>query len=194
MKYYPDKDMEILELTMPKFESKLEFARWMINHTWSDNNVFIGRNTIIDSSAIIGEAGFGYVKGEDGKWLHIPHIGRVVIGDNVHIGSQCVIHCGTIDDTVIGDGTKIDTFTHIAHNCKVGKNCIICSHVVLCGSVTIEDDVWIGPGALIKQKLTIGKGAVIGMGAVVLNDVPAGATVYGNPARSKEEWEMQKAQ
>ena len=134
-------------------------------------------------SVVIGGSGFGFVKDEDGTWLEIPHVGGVVIGNNVRIGSNCCIDRGTIEDTVIGDGTKIDNLVHIAHNCKIGKNCIICAGVTFCGSVTVEDDVWLAPGTLIKEGVTIGKGAKTGLGAVVVKDVTAGALVYGNPAK-----------
>ena len=137
-------------------------------------------------NTVIGGPGFGFVKDNDGTWLEIPHIGGVVIGENVRIGSNCCIDRGTINDTIIGDGTKIDNLVHIAHNCNIGKNCIICAGTVLCGSVTLEDDVWLAPGTLIREGLTIGKGAKTGLGAVVVKNVPPGALVYGVPAKVKE--------
>jgi len=188
MRYLADIDKEKIKEKAKTFNTRLEFAKYMRRCTTPQSD------EDIDPGVIIGEAGFAYEKDENGKWLHIPHIEGVSIGNDVHIGSHTVIHCGTLDDTIIGDGTKIDTFAHIAHNCKIGKNCIVGTHAVLLGSVTLEDDVWIAPGAVIRQKLTIGKGAVVGMGAVVVKDVPPGVTVYGNPARSKEEWQKQKGQ
>lgn len=127
---------------------------------------------------VIGGEGFGFYKGQ-----RVPHIGGVTIGQDVEIGSGTCIDRGTLGDTIIGDRTKIDNLVHLAHNCVIGKDCMIVAHATICGSVIIEDGVWVGAGATILQKLRIGKGAVIGAGAVVTKDVPAGATVVGNPAR-----------
>jgi len=166
-------------------KDRLGFAKYL----WSlidpdslpyNSNYEVGQNTSI------GGSGFGFVKDDDGTWLEIPHIGGVVIGKNVRIGDNCCIDRGTIENTVIGDGTKIDNMVHIAHNCKIGKNVIICAGVTFCGSVTVEDDVWLAPGTLIKEGVTIGKGARTGLGAVVIEDVPPGALVYGVPAKVKE--------
>lgn len=128
--------------------------------------------------------GFGYEM-IDGKWTHIPHSGKIIIGKNVTIHEFTVICPGTGDDdeTIIGDGTKIDTRCHIAHNVKIGKDCLITSGVTIGGSAEISDGVYIGIGALIRNKIKIGKGAVIGMGAVVVSDVEPFTTVIGNPAR-----------
>lgn len=136
----------------------------------------------IGEGTIIGSSGFGFVKDTDGKWIEMPHVGNVIIGKNVRIGANCCVDRGTIEDTVIGDGTKIDNLVHIAHNCKIGKNVIICAGVTFCGSVTVEDDVWLAPGTVIKEGVTIGKGARTGLGAVVIKDVPPGKLVYGVPA------------
>lgn len=174
---------------------RLGFAKYMYtvirsigriqNHSSEHRNAMWGDNFDCGDSTIIGGSGFGFAKNEDGTWLEIPHIGWVVISDNVRIGSNCCIDRGTIGSTYIGDGTKIDNMVHIAHNCKIGKNVIICAGVTFCGSVTVEDDVWLAPGTLIKEGVTIGKGAKTGLGAVVIEDVKPGALVYGCPAKEK---------
>jgi len=131
---------------------------------------------------LLREDGFGFVKGSAG-WVHFPHYGRVIYGKNVEIGRGTYIDRGSLSNTVIGDGTKIDNLVHVAHNVQIGKRCLIVAGAIIGGSVTIGDDCFIGIGALIKNGVKIGDGATVGMGAVVIKDVPAGATVVGNPAR-----------
>lgn len=146
--------------------------------------VLIGENCNIDPSAAIGRDGFGYEPDENGELIFFPHFGHVVIGNNVDIGAHSCIDRGTINDTVIEDGAKIDNLVHIGHNCIIGKNVSITPGVVLGGSVKIGEGTFIGMNATIKEHLTIGKNCVIGMGAVVLKDVPDNHTAFGNPAKN----------
>jgi|SRR6185369_5096043 len=138
----------------------------------------------IHHSVMLCGHGFGY-ENIDGKILLIPHTGKIVIENDVEIHAYTVVCPGTGDNdiTFIGEGTKIDTRCHIAHNVKIGRNVVITSGVTIGGSAVIEDDVYIGIGAVIRNKIKIGKGAVIGMGAVVVNDIPENVTVVGNPAK-----------
>lgn len=145
--------------------------------------VTIGKNCNISHTARIGFDGFGYEPDEDGNLIFFPHFGHVVIGDNVDIGGLTCIDRGTINDTVIGDGTKIDNLVHIGHNCQIGKNCSFPPGVVLGGSVIIGDNTFVGMNATIMEHLKIGSNVVIGMGSVVLRDIPDGETWAGSPAR-----------
>ena len=168
-------------------KDRLGFAKYLWSVVEGDNlTTHLDFYDNVGEGTVIGGSGFGFVKDDDETWLEIPHIGGIVIGENVRIGSNCCIDRGTVNDTIIGDGTKIDNLVHIAHNCNIGKNCIICAGTVLCGSVTLEDDVWLAPGTLIREGLTIGKGAKTGLGAVVVKNVPPGALVIGVPAKVKE--------
>jgi UDP-3-O-[3-hydroxymyristoyl] glucosamine N-acyltransferase len=149
-------------------------------------NVRIGKDCIIKSGAVIGEAGFGFERDEEGKPIRFPHLGNVVIGDRVEIGSGTTVCRGTLGSTIIEDDVKIDDHVHIAHNVRVKKKAMVVACAEVSGSVVIGEEAWIGPNASILEKLNIGRQAFIGIGAVVIRDVPDGVTVVGNPARQIE--------
>jgi len=130
-----------------------------------------------------GGQGFGFARTEEGKLLRFPHIGGIIIGEGVEIGSNVCIDRGALGDTVIGVGTKIDNHVHIAHNVIVGKHCHIVAHTTIGGSTEIGDYCWIGMGAQIRNKVKIGTNVTIGMGAIVVSDVKDNAIVAGNPAK-----------
>ncbi len=146
-------------------------------------NTSIGKNVIVDSCTVIGADGFGFEKNESQEWEKFPSLGRVQIQDNVEIGANVCIDRGTLENTVIGSGSKIDNLVHIAHNVKIGRNCIIIAQSLVGGSCILEDNVYIAMCASIRDHIKIGRNAVVGMGAVVTKDVPDGATVIGVPAR-----------
>ncbi len=150
--------------------------------------VEIGENLKCAPGTVIGSDGFGYERDYDGYFL-MPHLGSVIIGDNVEVGANTVIDRGTFSHTRIGSGTKIDNLVHVAHNCQIGENVMIVAGTSLGGSVTIEDDVWLGINSTVMQGVTIGKRATIGIGAVVLRDVEPGQTIVGHHRviESKEE-------
>jgi len=145
-------------------------------------NVVIGRNVIIHSGAVIGGDGFGYYR-VDNVHKKIPQRGRVVIEDDVEIGSNTTIDRGTFSDTVIGYGTKIDNLVQIAHNVKIGRCCIIVAQVGIAGSTKIGDYVTIAGQAGIAGHLNIGDKVIIGAQAGVISDIENGEIVSGYPAR-----------
>jgi UDP-3-O-[3-hydroxymyristoyl] glucosamine N-acyltransferase len=142
----------------------------------------LGRRVMIHSGARIGCDGFGYVF-RDGAHNKIPHVGRCIIGDDVEIGANTTIDRGSIDDTVIGNGTKIDNLVHIAHNVRIGEKCLIMAQVGIAGSVTIGDGAVLAGQAGISGHLSIGAGARLAAQAGVFGDIPAGETWSGYPAR-----------
>ncbi len=155
-------------------------------HAHIYDNVRIGRNCTIQAGAIVGARGFGLERNEDGLFEEMEHVGGVVIGDNVLVSSAVVIARGTMGDTVIGGGTKIDALTEISHNAIIGRDCGVCASVVIAGSVTIGERAWISFCASVRNGASVGREATVGMGAVVTRDVPPGATVYGVPARETQ--------
>ena len=152
------------------------------------DGVKIGRNVVIHSGAVIGADGFGYQRNEAGELEKFPDVGGVVIEDDVEICALSHVARGTLGDTVIGQGTKIDTFVHVAHNVRIGKHCAIISHAMLGGGLTIGDFSWVAPSVCLRDRITIGSGVTVGLGAVVTKDVPDGATVLGTPARELDEF------
>jgi len=156
-------------------------------HVVIGEGVRIGRNCLIKANTVIGGEGFGFEFDEAGMPVRMPHLGRVIIGDNVEIGSLNAIARGTLDDTVIGDNVKTDDHVFIAHNVEVGDNTLIIAGAEVSGGVKIGRNVWIAPQATIRNQVEIGDGAVVGMGAVVTKSVAAGAVVIGNPAREKKD-------
>lgn len=148
----------------------------------------IGAYCIFQNNVSIGGDGFGYRPREDGRGLiKIPHIGNVVIGNDVEIGANSSVDRAKFSSTIIGDGCKIDNQVQIAHNCVLGRSCIMAGASGLAGSVTLGDGVVIGGSASIKDHTTIHSGATVGAGSGVLADVPAGKTVLGYPAADARE-------
>ncbi len=143
----------------------------------------LGRRVIIHQNASIGADGFGYRPpgGGDG-WVKIPHIGDVVLEDDVEIGANTCIDRAKFGTTLIGAGTKIDNLCQIGHNVRIGKHCSISGLTGIAGTTIIEDGVMIGGGANIRDHITIGRMARVGGASGVSQDVPAGVTVMGYPA------------
>lgn len=150
------------------------------------SGVQLGKNTMVDAGSIIGSDGYAYERNERGLLEHFKHLGGVVIEDDVDIGANVTIDRGTLSDTVIGRGTKIDNGAYIAHNVRIGEDSLIMAHSTICGSARIGKRCWLAPSSVIRDGICIGDDATVGLGAVVVADVPAGATVYGNPARAHQ--------
>jgi UDP-3-O-[3-hydroxymyristoyl] glucosamine N-acyltransferase len=145
---------------------------------------------ILHSGVRVGSDGFGYVQKQvDGELVHvkIPHIGRAIIGNDVEIGANTAIDRGSVDDTVIGDGTKIDNLVHIGHNVRIGRLCLLMAQVGIAGSARIEDGVIMGGHAAVTGHVTIGAWARLAGKSGAISDVPAGETWSGYPARPHKE-------
>lgn len=130
------------------------------------NNVTIGDDCIIHSGTIIGKDGFGFSLDKNDIPQKVAHFGGVRIGDRVEIGANCSVDRGTIDDTVVEDDVKIDSFSVIAHNSRIGKGTIIVG-AAIGGSCTVGEKTYIAPRAVIKNQVSIGSNCFIGMNTVV---------------------------
>lgn len=146
-------------------------------------NSLLGDNIVIKSGTLIGQTGFGF-KFENNKRIKFPHIGRVIIENNVQIGSFCTIDRGSLSDTVIGEFSSVDNQVQIAHNVKIGNFCMIAAQSGIAGSTTIGNNVQIGGQAGISGHLIIGNNVKIGGKSGVVDHIKDGQVVMGYPARS----------
>lgn len=172
----------IIKVSTPN--PRLDFIK-CIHHFFKPKNckVIKGKNIKIGKNCTIGGKGFGFEKDETGKWIRFPHYGNIIIEDNVEIGDNCTINRGTLNNTIISKGVKIDCGVHIAHNCIVGENSIITGHVMLSGGVNIGKNCWLGPNSTVLNKIKIGENVMVGIGSNVIKNVPPNSVIFGNPAR-----------
>ena len=150
-----------------------------------EQNTRIGKNCIIQPGTVIGADGFAYERMEDSLELQrFPHIGGVVLGDNVEICSNCSIARGSLSDTIIGEGTKLDALVHVTHNVEIGRHSALTAGTIIGGSTRIGDMCWTGLNSTIKHKVKIGNKVIVGSGASVINDIDNEDIVAGVPAKS----------
>ena len=174
--------------------------------------VVIGARAILQPNCVIGADGFSFVTAEpsqaeriraslgqdDGAappqgWRRIHSLGSVQIGDDVEIGANATVDRGTIADTMIGDGTKLDNMVHVGHNVRIGRDCLLCGQVGIAGSVRIGDRVVLGGQTGVADNLEIGSDVVTGASTIILSTVPPGRALLGYPAvRMETQIEMYK--
>jgi len=145
-------------------------------------NTTIGDNAIVRAGSIVGGMGFYYTKQSNGKLIPVEHFGGVVLEDDVELQQSCHIDRAyfTWDNTVIGQGSKLDNMVHVAHAAKIGKNVLLTSCISIAGNVIVEDNTYIGPGSTVTNNVIIGENAKVSIGAVVARNVPGNTTVTGN--------------
>ncbi len=141
----------------------------------------IGKNVIAHPGVRIGQDGYGFVPGAP-RHFKVPQLGRVIIGDDVEIGANTCVDRGSLPDTVIGSGTKIDNLVHIAHNVTIGEGCFITGQVGIAGSSKIGNHVMMGGQAGVSGHLSIGDKARVAAQAGVSKNIEPGQTVAGYPA------------
>lgn len=147
------------------------------------DNVTIGKDCFIKEGAVIGGAGFGFERDEDGNRFRFPQIGGVRIGDHVDVGGNTCIDRGALSDTVLDDYAKVDNLCHIAHNAHIGKNAVVVACAEVSGSSKVGDNTWVGPNACIRDQRSVGSNTMIGMGSVVVKNIGDNEVWAGNPAK-----------
>ena len=142
----------------------------------------IGSNSVILSNTTIGSEGFSFYFDAD-EFFHFPHLGSVLIGDNVWIGSNCTVEKSQIDQTIIEDHVKIDDIVHIGHNSIVKKDTQITAGSVISGRAKIGKGCWIAPNSVIDAGCEIGDGCIVGTASLVMSNFPKNSVIVGSPAR-----------
>ncbi len=148
--------------------------------------VELGNNVVLKPGARVGGSGFGWVP-SDLSHDRMDHVGRCQLGDDVEVGANSTIDRGSVGDTVVGSGTKIDNLVHIGHNVRVGRRCLIMAQVGIAGSTTVDDNVILAGQAGLADHLHVGEGARVGAQSGVIGDVAPGSAVSGYPARPHRE-------
>lgn len=146
------------------------------------DDTIIGNNCIVHASAVIGADGFGFAPQEDGTYNKIPQIGNVILEDNVDVGANSTIDCGTMGSTIIRKGAKIDNLVQIGHNCDVGENTVIAAQSGLAGTTKVGKNCKFGGQVGLAGHLTIGDNVMIGAKSGVPKSVKSDKIIFGSPA------------
>ncbi len=155
-------------------------------------HAIVGARVILHAGVRIGQDGFGFAMSANGH-LKVPQVGRVMIGDDVEIGANSTVDRGALNDTIIGEGTKIDNLVQIGHNAIIGRHCVIVAQTGIAGSAQLGDFVVMGGHSGVVGHVKIGSGAQIAGMAHVKEDVPPGARMGGTPAVPFKEWAREVA-
>jgi UDP-3-O-[3-hydroxymyristoyl] glucosamine N-acyltransferase len=147
------------------------------------SNTIIGNNCNIQANAVIGSDGFGFAPQDNGEYKPIPQIGNVIIEDNVSIGANCVVDCGTMGSTLIEKGTKIDNLVQVAHNVEIGKNNVIAAQAGISGSAKIGNNCMIGGQVGIAGHIFVANRTNVGAQAGILTPPKKeGESIWGSPS------------
>ncbi len=155
------------------------------------HDCIIGNDCKIDSGTVIWADGFGLTKDAD-KNVSIPHLGKVIIKDDVFIGANCCIDRGTIKDTIISENCRLDNLVQIAHNVNIGKGCIIAGQVGIAGSTVLEDYITIAGQVGIIDHLLIGEQTIVTAKSLVCNSTDKKSFLSGNPAQPHRDFLKQQ--
>jgi len=161
------------------------------NVTIYDNTV-IGNRVTVRANAVLGAEGLDYGKNQKGELKRIPHLSRLIIEDDVDIGSNTTVQKGMLRPTIVGEDTKISPNCDIGHEVRIGKHCIITGMTLVAGATEIGDYTYIAPHSTIRNSVAVGSNAFVGIGSLVMDDVPDGAMVVGRPAIEVEDFRKRR--
>jgi len=156
------------------------------------SHAVLGARVYVYPGARIGQEGFGFAQTKTG-FVSAPQLGRVILEDDVEVGANTTIDRGSVRDTVIGAGSRLDNLVQIAHNVVLGRCCVIVAQTGIAGSTVLEDFVQLGGQVAVDGHLRIGKGARVGAQSGVMWDIPPGVDVVGTPSLPKREFFRQIA-
>jgi UDP-3-O-[3-hydroxymyristoyl] glucosamine N-acyltransferase len=165
----------------------------IVSHASVRDRVSLGQRVVMQDLAIVGSAGFGYARRDDGTHEHIPQTGAVVIEDDVEIGALTAIDRPAVGETRIAAGTKIDNLVQIAHGVRVGRNVLLAAQVGIAGSTKIEDNVALGGQVGVTGHVTVGKGVQAAAKTGVTGDIKAGTVIAGYPSDEIQSWRKSHA-
>lgn len=154
------------------------------------SNVSLGDNVKIQSGSVIGGEGFGYLRSTDFGTINFPHVGGVIVEDNVHIGANTCIDRGALGYTILKRDSKVDNLVHIAHNVVIGEGSWVIANAMVAGSVKIGKNTWVAPSSCLKDTISIGDNVTVGMGAVVTKNIPDDQIWAGVPARELKDFSL----
>lgn len=146
-----------------------------------------GQGVVLHSGARIGQEGFGFAVGPDGRFVTAPQLGLVELADRVEVGANSCVDRGSLGNTYLGEGTRLDNLVQVGHNVRTGRGCVLVAQVGVSGSTVMGDYVSAGGQAGFAGHTTIGSRVRIGAQAGVMNDIAEGMEVLGSPARPKKE-------
>lgn len=147
----------------------------------------LGNRVVLKAGAVIGGQGFGFLPSASGH-QKIPHVGACILEDDVEVGSNSCVDRGSIDDTVIGRGTKIDNLVHVAHNCRIGERCLLMACAGIAGSTRLGNEVIIAGAGGVSDHCNVGNRVRVAASSTVIGDVADGETYSGYPARPHREF------
>ncbi len=158
----------------------------------SVSHALLGARVYVYPGARVGQEGFGFAQSDRG-FVTVPQLGRVILEDDVEVGANSTIDRGSVHDTVIGAGSRLDNLVQIGHNVRLGRACVVVAQAGISGSTVLDDFVMVGGQAGLVGHLHIGRGAKLGAQAGIMADVPSGADVVGSPAMPVREFFRQVA-